>query len=309
MNKNERNKTILANDDKVAIVKEQLEKILIGLQEGKIPEEKNIKDLKHSFGEYRAECTRLRKTAQIGIQESEPVLEMRKVSFTDVLPDGQEESIEGAFLLNGRNIHVLKQFAMKKFIQEEDIEDIGDAKDYLIHNGIVASVSANICGNKIIGYCLTTKGWKIIQDKNIADFIRKQDESFLLTENLYLHPENWRDITFIRMIMIQLYYKSEGIDDYFVFVIDDKLKMPMGCKIQDSYSVNYCFAGVFDEDAEIEMQEASVLYDLAGSDKIDDLTIIVQSKEDEKRLKMQRGLETRTLKKLHYFDLTEVNRK
>ena len=84
MNKNERNKTILANDDKVAIVKEQLEKILIGLQEGKIPEEKNIQDLKHSFGEYRAECTRLRKTAQIGIQESEPVLEMRKVSFTDV---------------------------------------------------------------------------------------------------------------------------------------------------------------------------------------------------------------------------------
>ena len=55
MNKNERNKTILANDDKVAIVKEQLEKILIGLQEGKIPEEKNMREWKHAFGEYRAE--------------------------------------------------------------------------------------------------------------------------------------------------------------------------------------------------------------------------------------------------------------
>lgn len=306
MNKNERSKMIFANGDTGAIVKKQLERILNELQEGRIPEVKTIQNLKYLFGEYRAECVRLKKAAQIVMQESKPLVEMEKVLFTDVLSDGKGESIERVFLSDGRNIRLLKQFAMKKFIQEDNIEDIGEAKDFLIQNGIIASVSADICGNKIIGYCMTTKGWTMIQE-DIADNLRKQDESFYLTEKLYLPPEEWTEITFIRAMMIQLYYKAKGIDDYFVFAAYDNLQMLMGCKIQDSYSVNYCFAGVFDENT--EMQETSILYDLAGSDKVDDLTIIVQSLEEEKRLKMQRGLETRTLKKLHYYDLTEADRK
>ena len=80
--------------------------------------------------------------------------------------------------------------------------------------------------------------------------------------------------------------------------------MLFGCEIRDSYSVSYSFAAYFVK--EREKREAAILYEIAKSDKIDNLTLVLLDGKEEKRLKLQRGLDTRTLKKLRYYVLSEV---
>ena len=92
------------------------------------------------------------------------------------------------------------------------------------------------------------------------------------------------------------------VSEFAIFIGDGDDQMLFGCEIRDSYSVSYSFAACFVQ--EREKNEAAILYEIAQSDKIDDLTVVLINEEEEKRLKLQRGLDTRTLKKLRYYVLS-----
>lgn len=303
---NDMQKYMVLPDRKVVTesVRTELQNILHNLQEGIIPEEKMVLRLEQVLKEYLSVCEYHRdNTLIISAQDETP--DTARFFFKNVLPDESDNYLlKETFLADMQNVKFLKRLFFRKLLPEAVNEATKAFIEYLLENGCITLVSLEVFGVMRSYYFLTTKGWHCLRHKETKDFIRKQDASFILPEMMFSDPEVWKEETFKKVIWIQQYYASIGMEDYYIFKDRCVPQMLFGCEIRDSHTVSYCFAANFEN--ALEKQEIAALYEIGQSDKVDELVIIVPSQEDEKRLKVNLEHNVHTLKKLKYYILSEV---
>ena len=285
----------------VGAVKSELEHILKQLRQGNVPDKETVSGLQQLFQEYLDTC-RKAKTIPEDTHPLEGSKKTGKVIWRNVLPDGQAVCMpEEDFFGNTNNIKLLKRLVLKKLIPETEIAGDTSLVDYLAEAGYVAAVSMDSEALSQRYYLLTTKGWHCLSDERVREILTEKDPSFVFPKKVLSNPENWTEPTFFKLARMQKYFEGLGITDYMIFADQKEPQMQFGCEIRDSYSVSYCFAADFD--GNLEVKESARLYELGRSDKVDELVVIVHSKEEENRLKLQRGLDASILKKLRFYIL------
>ena len=288
-------------------LKRELEELLITLQEGIIPDEDEIFALKQSFQNYKDEVEKVKaqktKHEQEAVEKRRSLTEkLKQVTFKDILPDESDDPFDIKYFEVLENVRLVKYLEQQKLVPEMVVDEYAQFVGYLIENNYITSVSVAVMGESQEYHILTSKGWQMVKQKDNLAAARATDPSFVIPEKLLSDPANWETETFLQAAILRKYYESLGISEFAVFTGDGYDQMLFGCEIRDSYSVSYSFAACFVQ--ELEKREAAILYEIAKSDKIDDLTIVLLDGEEKKRLKLQRGLDTRALKKLRYYILS-----
>ena len=283
-----------------------LKEMLANLQEGTIPEEKEILELKQGLQLYndevrviKAEKVRLEREAK----EKRRLLaeKQKQVMFNDILPGESDKPFDIKYFEVLENVRLVKYLVLQKMVPEMVADEYAQFVGYLMENSYITRVSVSVMGEKREYHMLTTKGWYMVKQKDNLEAARTTDPSFIIPEKLLSNPANWETETFLQAAILRKYYEGLGVSEFAVFTGDGDDQMLFGCEICDSCSVSYSFAACFIP--EKEKSETAILYEVAKADKIDDLTIVLIDGEEEKRLKLQRGLDTRTLKKLRYYVL------
>ena len=288
-------------------LKYELEELITKLQRGIIPEEYEILALKQRFQKYKDEVREIKEQEARLEQEAEKKCRLlaekqKPVTFNDILPMETDDPFDTKYFEVLENVRLVKYLVLQKLVPEMDNNEYSEFVGYLMENGYIAQTSVELLGGTWKYHMLTSKGWYMVKQKNNKNVALGADPSFMIPEKLMSDPGNWETETFLQAAVLQKYYESLGISEYAVFTGDGDEQMLYGCEIRDSYSVSYSFAACFAQ--EREKSEAAILYEVAKSDKVDDLTIVLSNKKEEKRLKLQRGLDTRTLKKLRYYVLS-----
>lgn len=293
---------ILACDN----LKRELEEVLTNIQEGIIPEDNKIFALKQSFRDYHNEVREIKaQKARLErkVEEKRRLLaeKQKQVSFRDTLPSELGDSFDTKYFEVLKNVRLLKYLVLQKLVPDMVEDKYAQFVGYLMENDYIARVSVNVLDEIREYYMLTSKGWHMIKQKNILEAARATDLSFALPERVLIEPATWETEVFQQAAVLRKYYEKNGISEFFIFTENDD-QMLLGCEIRDSYYVSYSFAACFVQGQ--EKSEAAILYEIARSDKIDELTVVLLDGEEENRLKLQRGLDTRTLKKLRYYVLS-----
>lgn len=283
-----------------------LEELLTNLREGIIPEENEISALKQSFQQYKDEIREIKEKKARLEQESEEkrrlLAEKQKpVTFSDILPAESDDPFDIKYFEVLENVRLVKYLVLQKLVPEMD-DEYAQFVGYLMKNDYITKASIAVMGEVKQYHMLTTKGWHMVKQKKNLEAARTTDPSFVIPEKLLSEPANWETEAFLQAAILRKYFEGLGISEFAIFIGDGDDQMLFGCEIRDSYSVSYSFAACFVQ--EREKNEAAILYEIAQSDKIDDLTVVLINEEEEKRLKLQRGLDTRTLKKLRYYVLS-----
>lgn len=287
-------------------LKRELEELLINLQEGIIPGDNKIFALKQSFREYHDEVREVKAKKARFEQEAEEKRRLlaekqKQVTFSDTLPTESDDPFDTKYFEVLENVRLLKYLVLQKLVPEMVENEYAQFIGYLMENGYIARVSVKVLDEIREYHMLTSKGWHMLKQKNNLEAARATDLSFALPERLLIKPATWETEVFQQAAVLRKYYEKNGISEFFVFTETDE-QMLFGCGIRDSYSVSYSFAACFVQ--EREKSETAILYEIAKSDKIDELTVVLLDDKEEKRLKLQRGLDNRTLKKLRYYVLS-----
>lgn len=283
-----------------------LKELLANLQEGTIPEEKELLELKQGFQHYNDEVREIKAKKVRLERESEEKRRLlaekqKQVTFSDILPAESDEPFDIKYFEVLENVRLVKYLVLQKLVPEMDDDEYAQFVGYLMENSYITRVSVSVLGEKHEYHMLTSKGWYMVKQKDNLAAARATDPSFIIPEKLLSDPANWETETFLQAVILRKYYEGLGVSEFVVFTGDGDDQMLFGCEIRDSYSVSYSFAACFAQKK--EKSEAAILYEVTKSDKIDDLTIVLINGEEEKRLKLQRGLDTRILKKLRYYVL------
>ena len=285
-----------------ANLKRELEELLANLQHGIIPEEDIISVLKQSFQKYNDEIREIKAKNKHEQEEEDKrrlLAEKRKqVIFSDILPTESDAPFDTKYLQVLENVRLIKYLVLQKLVT--DIYEDGYAQfiGYLMENGYIAKATVKVLDETREYHMLTSKGWHMLRQKNNFEAARTTDLSFGLPKKMLSEPATWEKEMFLQAAVLRKYYEEKGVSEFAIFTDSDE-RMLFGCEIRDSYSVSYCFAACFVQ--EREKSEATILYEIAKSDKIDELTVMLLDRDEEKRLKLQRGLDIRTLKKLRYY--------
>lgn len=308
MNKNGENIVLSVQPPACEKLKRELEELLINLQEGAIPDEDGISALKQSFQKYKNEVAEIKAQKARLEREAEEKRRLlaekqKQVTFKDFLPVEADDPFDIKYFEVLENVRLVKYLVLQKLVPEMVEDKHTQFVGYLIKKNYLTRVSVAVMGESRKYHMLTSKGWHMVQQKDTLAAARAIDPSFVIPKKLLSDPSNWETETFLQVAILRKYYESLGISEFAVFTGDGCDQMLFGCEIRDTYSVSYSFAACFAQ--ELEKREAAILYEIAKSDKIDDLTIVLIDVEEKKRLKLQRGLDTRTLKKLRYYVLSE----
>ena len=308
MNKNGGNIVLSVQTPACDKLKRELEELLIYLQEGTIPDEDEISALKQSFQKYQDEVAEIKAQKARLEREAEEKRRLlaekqKQVTFKDILPDEADDPFDIKYFEVIENVRLAKYLVLQKLVPEMVEEEYAQFVGYLIKKNYITKVSVAVKGESRNYHMLTSKGWHMVQQKDTLAAARATDPSFIIPEKLLGNPVTWEAETFLQAAILRKYYESLGISEFAIFIGDGDDQMLFGCEIRDSYSVSYSFAAYFVK--EREKREAAILYEIAKSDKIDNLTLVLLDGKEEKRLKLQRGLDTRTLKKLRYYVLSE----
>lgn len=277
-------------------VKSELEAILQVLLAGQVPERKTNDNLQRVFQEYFQEHRKKQEASQTVEKE---LKSKEDIHWKDVLPQkGEELLVEENLLSEPDNYRFLQKLIMAKLFP---VPTNGDTSfiGYLENLGLLTSVDLE--GNTT--YLLTTKGWKWIADESVKKVLGEINFSFVFPRKLIPDLSVWTASTFYQLKLIKKYYERNGISDFMIFTDDKNQKIQFGCEIKDSYAVNYCCA--VDNEGNISQEEASRIYELGRDDKIDEIILIVHTEDEENRLKLQKGLDSRNLTKLQFYILQE----
>lgn len=290
--------------DAVQAVKSLLEHILKELQEGSIPDKKEISDLDSSFKAYREACSAKRKIVTKAETQTQGISAKTEVNNTVIAADSTAmPSLKDEFFKSKENIALLKQLAFKKIIAEATLERLNEAIDYLTEQDIIARISLDIINGGLFYYGLTERGWKFLQEQETKKYLRDIDPSFLLPDKVCISSVNIDDQFYLRVGMIRELYVRNSISDYYVFRDYKYPSMLFGCAINNSDSIRYCYAGASGpiEDS----QEMSRLNEIIGSDKVEELIIITNGADGVKQSGMQDELNRGSSEKMHYYNLAE----
>ena len=277
-------------------VKAELEAILQVLLAGQVPEKKKNDNLQRVFQEYFQECRKIQETSRAIVKEIESKAD---IHWEDVLPQkGEELSVEKNLLSDPDNYRFLIKLIMEKLCPAPTQGETSFI-NHLKNLGILTSVDLDGQNN----YLLTTKGWKWIVAESVKNFLEKLNSSFVFPSKLIPDLSAWTASTFYQLNLIKKYYERTRIHDFMIFTDGKNRNILMGCEIKDSYAVNYCCA--VDNEGNISQEEASRIYELGSDDKIDEIVVVVHTEDEENRLKLQKGLDSRNLTKLQFFVLQE----
>ena len=287
-------------------LKRELEELLTNLQHGIIPEVDKIYGLEQSFRKYNDEIRKIKaekfRREQEDADKRRLLAEKQKqVTFRDILPAESDAPFDTKYFQVLENVRLIKYLVLQKLVPEMFEDEHAQFIGYLMENGYIAKTTVKVLDDIQEYHMLTSKGWHMLRQKNNLEAARTTDLSFGLPERILSEPATWETEVFQQAAVLRKYYEEKGISEFAIFTDSDE-QMLFGCEIRDSYSVSYSFAACFVQ--EREKSEAAILYEVAKSDKIDDLTVVLLDGDEEKRLKLQRGLDTRTLKKLRYYVLT-----
>lgn len=287
-------------------LKRELEEMLINLQDGIIPEEDKISALKKSFQQYNDQVREIKankiRLEQQAAEKSRLWVEKQKqVTFNDILPTDSDDPFDTKNFEILENVRLIKNLVLQKLVPETHKDEHTQFIGYLMENGYIAKVTVKVLDEIREYHMLTSKGWHMLRQKNNMEAAKATDLSFGLPERLLSEPATWETEMFQQVAVLRKYYEEREISEFAVFTYGDE-QMLFGCEIRNSYSVSYSFSACFVH--EREKSETAALYKIAKSDKIDDLTVILLDTEEKKRLKLQRGLDTRTLNKLRYYVLS-----
>ena len=225
----------------------------------------------------------------------------KQLIFSDILPTESDAPFDTKYFQVLDNVRLIKYLVLQKLVPEIFEDEYAQFIGYLLENGYLAKVTVKVLDKNREYHMLTSKGWHMLRQKKNLEAARATDLSFGLPERILIEPAVWETEVFQQAAILRKYYEERGISEFAIFTDSDG-QMLFGCEIRDSYSVSYSFAACFVQ--EREKSEAAILYEIAKSDKIDDLTIVLLDGDEEKRLKLQRGLDSRTLKKLRYYVLS-----
>ena len=304
---NNKENTILSEQSPVFVnLKRELEELLTNLQHGIVPEEDKISGLKQSFQKYNDEIREIKakktRSEQETAEKRRMLAEMQKqLIFSDILPTESDAPFDTKYFQVLDNVRLIKYLVLQKLVPEIFEDEYAQFIGYLLENGYLAKVTVKVLDKNREYHMLTSKGWHMLRQKKNLEAARATDLSFGLPERILIEPAVWETEVFQQAAILRKYYEERGISEFAIFTDSDG-QMLFGCEIRDSYSVSYSFAACFVQ--EREKSEAAILYEIAKSDKIDDLTVVLLDSDEEKRLKLQRGLDTRTLKKLRYYVLS-----
>lgn len=281
------------------ILKSELEQVLQSLKVGNIPNNEAIAELQRLFLSYICACESSKEKLS-----GEPLLardsNRRITLWKDILPDTEQPIEFDDSILNEREaIKILKSFVLQKMIMEMQLSESGTLWHYLQNIGFITRVKLNDC----CYWVLTSRGWQWLAEKETKQLLAEKDESFILADKLVPDITLWSDSSFHQMDMIRKYYDANGITQFMIFSDQEQPNVFLGCEIRDSYAVSYCVA--IDSESKIKATDAVRIYDLGKSDRIDNLTVVVRSQDEENRLKIKRGLDVRELNKLQFYILTE----
>lgn len=287
-------------------LKRELEEMLINLQDGIIPEENKISALKKSFQQYNDEvreikANKIRLEQQAAEKSRLRVEKQKQVTFNDILPTDSDDPFDTKYFEILENVRLIKNLVLQKLVPKTLKDERTQFIGYLMENGYIAKATIKVLDEIWEYHMLTSKGWHMLRQKNNMEAAKATDLSFGLPERLLSEPATWETEMFQQVAVLRKYYEERNISEFAVFTYGDE-QMLFGCEIRDSYSVSYSFSACFVH--EREKSENATLYKIAKSDKIDDLTVILLDTEEKKQLKLQRGLDTRTLKKLRYYVLS-----
>ena len=289
-----------------ADLKRELEELLKNLKHGIMPEEDTIFELKQSFLKYNDEIREIKakkiRREQEAAEKSRLLAEKQKqVTFSNILPTDSDSPFDTKYFQVLENVRLIKCLVLQKLIPENFEEKYTQFIGYLMENGCIARVTVKVLDESRDYYMLTSKGWHMLRQKINMKAAQATDLSFGIPERMLSNTGTWKTEVFQQAAVLRKYYEERGISEFAVFTDSDE-PMLFGCELRDSYSVSYSCAACFVQ--EREKREAGILYEIAKSDKIDDLTIVLLDRDEEKRLTIQRGLDTGTLKKLRYYVLS-----
>ena len=290
--------------DVVQTVKTLLEHILKELQEGSIPDQKEISDLDSSFKAYREACSAKRKIVTKTEIQTQGISAKTEVNNTVIAIDSiAMPSLKDEFFKRKENIALLKQLAFKKIIAEASLERFNAAIDYLTKQDIIIRISLDIINAGLLCYSLTERGWKFLQEQETKKYLRHIDPSFILPNKVCISSRSMDDQFYLRVGMIREFYVRNSISDYYVFTDYKYPNMLFGCEIKNSDSIRYCYAGASGPIE--ESQEMSRLNEIIGSDKIEELIIITNGADRAEQSGMQHELNRDSSEKMHYYNLAE----
>ena len=306
MNNIKENIVLSGQSPACANLKRELEELLTNLQYGIMPEEDKISGLKQSFQKYNDEIKEIKaekiRREQEAAEKRRLLTEKQKqVTFRDILPTESDATFDTKYFQVLENVRLIKYLVLQKLVPEMLEDEHSQFVGYLTENGYIVETTVKVLDEIKKYHMLTSKGWHMLRQKNNLEAARATDLSFGLPERMLSEPAIWETEVFQQAAVLRKYYEEKGISEFVVFTDSDE-QMLFGCEIRDSYSVSYSFAACFVQGN--EKSEAAILYEMAKSDRIDELTVVLLDDDEEKRLKMQRGLDTRTLKKLRYYVLS-----
>jgi hypothetical protein len=190
-----------------------------------------------------------------------------------ILPDEADDPFDIKYFEVIENVRLAKYLVLQKLVPEMVEEEYAQFVGYLIKKNYITRVSVAVMGESRKYHMLTSKGWHMVQQKDTLAAARATDPSFIIPEKLLGNPVTWEAETFLQAAILRKYYESLGISEFAIFIGDGDDQMLFGCEIRDSYSVSYSFAAYFVK--EREKREAAILYEIAKSDKIDNLTLVL----------------------------------
>ena len=293
-------------DSPSTVLRIRLETVLGALQKGIIPNDASIAELKNALAVYKEACANMGDTSQNSGIVSEGTTEFPVVEFRDVMPhEIGNNAIINDTLSNPGCIWMLKQLVYKKLVPEFIIPiRLGGQEQVLsvlLSLGIIAPVTIKAMDESHDFYCLTTNGWYHLKEGKLLHYITEQEQEFIIPDHLCCVPNEWSEATFVCAAMIQYYYDREAVDEYFVFSDSSNPGILMGCEIKDIDIVNYCCAWIFDED--IDTPKLERMCAIVSTEKVDELTVIVQSKEESNRLMEKLKIEGNSLDKMVIYCL------
>lgn len=293
-------------------LKTELEKILKNLEDGIIPSRNEIADLKNIFNNYfKAEAASNRDGREM-LNEHDVEKEKKKgknqtvVQFKNVLAEGTDTILEDNVVEEVRNVRFLKRLVLQKLILCNTALEQESFISYLNQNEYITVVSVNLMGRTKKYYMLTSKGWKMVTDQENMKSLQRVDPSFLIPNKIIMNTEEMPNEMLIQAAILHKYYEDKGIAEYIILPCEGEEKFLYGCEMRDTFSIHYSSTACFVP--ENEKREAAILYKTANSDKIDDLTVVVRSEAEETQLKIRRGLDPQSLKRLRFYTLSEENK-
>lgn len=278
-------------------LKSLLNDILEELKKGNIPNAKSADYLKTLFMHY------LQWTETQKVSTTRERKNTYSIDFNDIIDSDNDKSERLATdFANKKIVELLHRLGLEKIVETGDVSEVDELLTSLLDDGLISimRIGKNKFGD-IEYYMLTTKGWHILLMDAVQRTIHSIDPSFLFPSAIVTNPMMISKETLWDFHQIKRFYSQQNISHYMVFSDKEFSQLICGCAISDQQTLEYCIASFGMEKLGTEITFR--VHQLCKTDRINHLIIIVETKEDANRLKLQTGLDSKKVERLEYYCL------